>query len=114
MFKRESLTICEVEAALCMWEHILDNTEHYKPQMEGVGYTALRHCSMQAGLIAHEVYELLQTQGHEYCTSYDWEFVPGIAQMIDWAKLVDDNQFGGEPYKPDLTSFANQMLLKYP
>jgi hypothetical protein len=41
VFKRETLTIIEVEGALCMWEHIFDNTETYTPHLEGIGYAAL-------------------------------------------------------------------------
>lgn len=105
-----------LEAALCAWEHILDNhkTALWKEWLEKIGYSAMRHCSMQAGEIALAVFELMESKGFEHHDAYDWEFVPDVLHLLDWDKLVEHNQYGGPAYEPDLETILATMMANRP
>lgn len=98
----------QMEAALCAWEWVIDHAGAAEPRfpvvqelLDGIGFSAVRHCSMQAGCIALQVYEHMEARGYEFTGAYDWEFVPAVLAILDWQKLADDNQFHGEPYQPN-------------
>jgi hypothetical protein len=106
----------ELEAALCAWEHILDNAAHepWVEWLDGIGYAGMRHCSMQAGSIALTVYELMEAKGLEHHDAYDWEFVPEVVIRLDWDKLVNHNQYAGEAYEPDLEAILADIMKQRP
>ena len=50
------------------------------------------------------------------CYSSDWNFVPAVCQILDWKALIEDNQFLGPPYDPDLVSRflqTNSHMFEY-
>ena len=102
--ENELFTALQMEAALCAWEWMCENRDGalLKEFFEGLGSSAMRHCSMQAGDIALQVHDHMTAQGYEFADAYDWEFVPSVLLKLDWEKLTDDNQYGGEPYRPDI------------
>lgn len=100
----KSFTVLQMEAALCAWEWMCENRDGdlLKDYFEGLGSSAMRHCSMQAGDIALQVHNHMEARSYDFVDAYDWEFVPAVLQKLDWQKLTDDNQYNGEPYKPDI------------
>jgi len=114
--RREFFTALEMEAALCAWEWMLENVKHqvFHGIWEGLGYAAMRHCSYQGGAIALQVYDHMTALNYEFVSAYDWEFVPGVLRRLDWRKLAEDNQYSGEPYKPDVAAIFDDMLTEFP
>lgn len=102
----------QMEAALCAWEWMLGKWDDalLKELWEGVGSSAMRFCSIQAGDIAHRTYEHMKAQGYEFIGAYDWEFVPDVLAKLDWSLLVDDNQFARAPYDPDVDVLFTAMV----
>lgn len=112
---RDRITVQEsllLEAALCAWEWMCHNRDGdlLKDYFEGNGSAAMRHCAMQAGEIALQTYSHMEAQGYEFADAYDWEFVPGVLRRLDWGALVDDNQYSGPPYQPDLAAIFTAMV----
>lgn len=109
---QQSFTCLQMEAALCAWEWMCENRDHelLKEYFEGLGSSAMRHCAMQAGDIALLVHSHMGVRGYEFADAYDWEFVPGVLVRLDWAKLTDDNQYSGDPYKPDIHAIFCAMV----
>jgi hypothetical protein len=111
-----SYTPLQMEAALCAWEWALENTKHAvflnddETLFESVGTGAMRHCSIQAGQIALQVYDRMEAKGVEFIGAYDWEFVPEVMVRLDWLKLCDDNQYHREPYYPDIDALLAAIL----
>ncbi|WP_378952140.1 hypothetical protein [Mesorhizobium sp. ANAO-SY3R2] len=116
---RQFYTPLEMEAALCAWEFLLDHEnlpeEKRVPAIAGafgsMGYAAMRHVSMQAGAIALAVHDHMETNDYEHDGgSYDWDFVPSVLVKLDWLHLVQDNQYSGEPYRPDIPTLFELVL----
>ncbi|MBC2806605.1 hypothetical protein C3Y94_025985 [Rhizobium ruizarguesonis] len=114
--RREIFSPLEMEAALCSWEWMLENVKHpvFKGIWEGLGYAAMRACATQAGTIVLAVYDHMTDLDYEFVTSYDWEFVPAVLELIDWKKLSDDNQYAGPIYQPDVPAMFRDMLTERP
>lgn len=108
----DTLTVTQVEGALCAWEWMCENrdSELLKDYFEGLGSSGMRWASMQAGAIACQVHDYMDAQGYEFADAYDWEFVPTVLRLLDWRKLTDDNQYSGEPYKPDIHAIFCAMV----
>lgn len=113
---RDSLTILEVEGALCAWEYVNEqrHQEPFKQLLYDLGAVAMRHCSMQAGVIATEAYEEMKRQECEFGGAYDWDFVPNVLNRLDWQSLISENQNGGPIYKPDIKSMVTKMIGDMP
>lgn len=82
---------------------------------DGMGWSAMRHMSMQAGAIVLTVWDHMTASGYEHNgAAYDWEFVPAVMSRLDWEKLADDNQYTGVPYWPDPAPIFAAMLADDP
>lgn len=114
--ERRSFTPAEIDAALCAWEHMIDQSDNplYAPFFEALGYSAMRACSIQAGLIVDAVYQQMQTEDYEFDAPFDWEFVPAVLTRLDWKALTEDNQFSGAPYRPDIEALLDAMIEAAP
>lgn len=84
----DSYTSLEIEAALCVWEHLNDITvcadkpdPAWMAYREGVGSVELRQESIAIGRWALEVYDLLPAWYRE-CGAYDWEIIPAIVDEL--------------------------------
>ncbi|MCO5730117.1 hypothetical protein [Rhizobium sp. SSA_523] len=110
--ENDLFTTLQLEAALCAWEWMCEarDGDLLKPLFEGIGSSAMRHVSMQAGDIALRVHNHMESQGYEFVNAYDWEFVPEVLRRLDWDKLISDNQYGGEPYEPDIQGIFCAMV----
>lgn len=113
---KPSFSPLEMEAALCAWEWMLESRdkEPLDSHFKGLGYAAMRHCSIQAGSIALAVYEEMEQQDYEFEDAYDWEFVPSVICRLDWAALTEDNQYNGAPYWPDIPALLAGFLAANP
>ncbi|WP_299640589.1 hypothetical protein [uncultured Tateyamaria sp.] len=69
----------------------------------------MRSCAIQAGGIAEAVYADMLSLGYELSEPYDFEMVPAVLQQLDWDALVEDNQFNGQPYKPDIDALGTAV-----
>jgi len=101
-----------VEGALCAWEHMIEqrDSETFKELFEQYGSAAMRSCAMQAGAICDLVYKHMEAAGYEFHSAYDWEFVPAVCNLLDWPALIDDNQYSGPAYKPDIRTLFAAIL----
>lgn len=107
-----SFTYIQMEAALCAWEWMLENTKHeiFGSMFEDLGYSAMRMVAVQAGDIAARVHDHMEEQGYEYTSAYDWKFVPDVLLRLDWKALTEDNQYSGAPYQPDIHAIFVAMV----
>lgn len=108
----KALNTTQIEAALCAWEWMCENRDgdQLGELFQNHGTVAMRWVSMQAGHIVCLVHDHMLAQGYEFADAYDWEFVPSVLQKLDWGILVDDNQDGGEPYKPNIHAIFCAMV----
>lgn len=115
MDNNRTLTLAEVETALCVWEDLLErrDSELFRSLFDNHGTSCMRSCAIQAGLIAEETFTLLEKQGYEFSLPFDWEFVPFIVSQLDWRALMTDNQYGGAAYQPDIAELAGKALESF-
>ena len=101
---RKTFDAFEIEGALCAWEYMLSRSEDepYADLFKANGYGAMRMVSQQAGHICSQAYARMEARGYDFDGSYDWDFVPAILDRLDWSDLIDDNQYNGQPYEPDI------------
>ncbi|MBN7759738.1 hypothetical protein JYP52_01200 [Nitratireductor aquibiodomus] len=104
----------EMEAALCVWEHLCDITVNTEVPHTGwltyrqqVGSAELRHMSIAIGKWALEVHDLLPEW---YCDgrSYDWEVIPSIVNCLP----VGDTSMPVQEAAAELLS-ASDVWWKY-
>lgn len=119
-------TALEMEAALCVWEHLNDITvctdkpdPAWMEYREGVGSAELRHESIAIGRWALEVYDLLP-QWYRESGSYDWEIIPAIVGELtpgetsrDPAATRDAIVNGTWARKSYLRDFDNELKRVY-
>lgn len=75
-------TFEHLEAAACMWEHVMNKLRRVKPgdvnpwddYREGYGMCALRETVIRHAPTLQEAYERAHANG--YRQAFDWEFVP--------------------------------------
>ncbi len=107
----------EMEAALCMWEHMTENreSEQFARGFDWVGSPGMRHVAIAAGKITLAVFYEMEKADHEICGgSYDFDFVPAVADLIDWPKLVEADQYKGPAYEPDAAAMFATILADNP
>lgn len=111
---KSSFTLIEVDAALCVWEYLCDDTVPLSlaPFFDGLelGTPAMRQCAIQAGLIADAVFKHMKSEGYGFQSGFDCTFVPAVLNLLDWPALVEDNQFNGPPYRPDPASLFDAIF----
>ncbi len=102
----------QVEGALCVFEHIIENREQepYKDLLEGLGWSAMRMVSIQAGDICDRAFKHMESLGYEFGGAYDWEFVPAVCDRLDWDALCNDNQYNRGHYDPDIDNLVNVLI----
>lgn len=110
--ERDVYSYAQVEGALCAWEWVLGNAEKepMKSYFEGVGSAGMRMASIQAGDICDRAYKHMEAHGYEFVGSYDWEFVPAVLTRIDWNTLINDNQWNGPAYEPDIDAIFTAIF----
>lgn len=100
-----AFTHYEIEAALNVWEHVLDTVHacagteprgeecraepwnaNLLASLEGNGYAEVRYWARGLGTFVAAAYDHLPEEVREM-GSYDWEIVPVILRQIDFAKL---------------------------
>jgi hypothetical protein len=76
-----------VEAALCLWEAVLEsrNDATIDAAFERHGAWALRQAMMDMSHHCDDVWLALTDLGNDDRVSFDWEFCPAfIAHCVDW------------------------------
>jgi hypothetical protein len=82
----------QVEAALCIWEEIIERTAKRRDSehaaliayRKNCGTGALRHESITLAAYCLAVYDLLPEHARDGYP-YDWEIIPAILDTIDWS-----------------------------
>ena len=107
--KAGTYTHLEMEAALCVWEHLCDITvnttepdEEWFDYRQGIGSVELRHESITIGKWVLKVYDLLP-EWYRDIGAYDWEIVPTIVGHLTPGEEHPDPQ---ETARSILTSDA--------
>lgn len=94
--KRGAFTFLEMEAALCVWEWIIEQTNpgnqpeteasiHAAAWREAIGTVEARHASYEIGRYCLRVYEKGKEIGGPDAwdaVPYDWEVIPAICETI--------------------------------
>jgi hypothetical protein len=93
-------TALHMEAALCIWEEMLDERERKGPaenerpwkvamrkMWHDYGTVSMRHEAIRLGPIACEVYDIIGCDRLEELDliPYDWEFIPAFVARVDWS-----------------------------
>jgi hypothetical protein len=106
----------EIEAALCAWEWMNEKPQYekYAELWDAFGSPGMRMASVQAGKIVLTVHDLMEAKGFDYTTAYDFQFVPGVLEQLDWNTLVDNNQYGDSSYRPDPEPILVKMMADHP
>lgn len=110
---RETFNYAQVEGALCAYEWMLGVREDniaINDLWDAIGSPGMRMVSIQAGDICDRAFKLMESMGYEFTDAYDFEFVPTICAMLDWAALCDDNQWDRGRYDPDIHAMVVTMI----
>ncbi len=109
-------TDLQMEAALCAWEYMLEQRDSaaLAPFFEGHGTAGMRLVAIGAGEAALAVYDHMEALGLEFTEAYDYTFVPGVLDRLDWTKLVNHRLYAGEPYSPELATILDQIRAENP
>lgn len=109
-------TDLEMEAALCSWEHLIEQRESktYAPLFDQNGTAAMRTGAIYAGAIALGVYDHMEAQGYAFVEAYDFEFIPAVMDRLDWQKLIAHRLYSGVTYAPSPASILDQLLEAMP
>lgn len=89
----DTYSTLEMEAALCVWEDInertlLDKTSTHAGMVaarENWGSCEMRHASMAIGRWCLSVYDAAGGSDTFDGWAYDWEVIPAMLDLIDWA-----------------------------
>ncbi|MBD9511935.1 hypothetical protein IB265_34870 [Ensifer sp. ENS10] len=128
MTERENYTHLQVEAALCLWEAMLEaNTRGWSRDPENerrdttlgplpdraasfyqtwrnVGAVAMRHMAIHLAEHLCDTWDAMTQAEQEECIPYDWEFAPAFLGVIEW------DQWGTPVYPTDPRDMADAVL----
>lgn len=109
-------TDLEMEAALCAWEHLIEQRETptFKPMFDALGSSGMRLAAIHAGAIALAVYEHMEARNISFSLAYDFSFVPAVLDRLDWTKLIEHRLYAGQPYEPDHKAIFDQIREAMP
>ncbi|WP_266031247.1 hypothetical protein [Brucella intermedia] len=98
-----NLTHLQCEAALCIWEAMLENVVRQSPQLkrafETYGTVEMRHCAIRLAPLACKVWDLMTEDERENLIPYDWEFIPKFVRTVPLEVIgygLDTNYTAGE------------------
>ena len=120
--EKTNFTYAQVEGALCVFdwmidqrvytgseisdaellEHAEDITKTITNLWDNNGSPGMRLIAAQAGALCDAAYQYMKSIGLDFDTCYDFEFVPAICEVIDWAALEADAQYNSAPYRPKI------------
>ncbi len=86
------------EAALCIWEAMLDTRDDNTPldlRWEQWGTVEMRHCAIALAPVFLRVYDMIGQERLEALDliPYDWEFVPAVLKHVEWHDPHDGTHF---------------------
>lgn len=74
----------EVEAALCVWEYMLETKNPYwRDTINRLGVSSSRVIAIGLGAEIQQGYELYNGE-ERYDDPFDWEFIPRVMQLIKY------------------------------
>jgi hypothetical protein len=74
----------DMEAAMCLWEAVLEEREDYKDTFEAVGTCEVRTQIVYTVKASQDLWVWMQERGLEI-EPYDWEFCPWfIKEFLVW------------------------------
>ncbi len=85
----------ECEAAMCLWEAVLDAVNSKTPDVDMLhflndsGYAEARRGIQEVARHVAAAYDFASDHGYDHC--FDWEFCPAIIELIAWD---EDDPFG--------------------
>jgi hypothetical protein len=85
---------CDVEAALCVFEWMMDERDKsMKDWFDGTGWAAMRSVAADVGVWCNSLYEHVPEKWVEG-QAWDWEIIPAMLDQLDWNKVVGFCQYG--------------------
>lgn len=111
---KDTYTGCEVEAALCVFEFLMDcrkrTDEPDAPAFEklvsgwfeGVGWGQMRLSSVPIGCYVNRLYNRYVELHGEYEDAYDWEFVPMVVRSLNLNDVMEATAYRPVIEWPDL------------
>ena len=80
------------EAALCIWENMLE-IKHGKPSLDEAwgkyGTVAMRHAAKALAPAACIIWDMMSDDEKQACIPYDWEFIPAFVSLVKWDEWID-------------------------
>lgn len=76
--------VANVEAALCVWESVLEHEDRELMITEGV--VAARTRAIEVGIFCEDVYQMVrEEQGEDFLDgeAFDWDIVPFLVDMLN-------------------------------
>lgn len=101
-------TTLHMEAALCLWEAMLESRDKLADLDEAWnrrGTVEMRHCAIQLAPAVGAVWDSMTEEEQEACIPYDWEFVPLFLRCLTW-----EDHGPGVPTSPRL--LADRILAQ--
>lgn len=80
-------TTLAVEAALCLWEAMLetrDDDKELQAAFDALGTFHMRHTAIALAPVVLGVWDALSETEREAFVPYDWEFVPAVLGLVNW------------------------------
>lgn len=113
MARSLTYTPLEVEAALCVWEWMIDRADkELKDFFEGHGWGCMRLLATDLGRWCQQVY-LKAEETFEFDVCFDWELVPSMMQMIDFDVAIESQYSTGPEVFPDVDESAAKLIAAY-
>ena len=121
---KESYTLDECEAALCVWEHLLSMREGHdiEDDDDPTNPDGFQRCWVEFGVsiirfvciteLAPWVNEVWRELHHAQDSNVDWdirfdlEFVPRVIDFVDWS--IDEEKDGVRTIKPTIEEAAKR------
>lgn len=111
----KSFSYDDVEAAMCIWEWLFDDNknETIAKLFETYGTGGMRSATIQISSTVEAAWQITQERelpagiGED---SFDWEFVPAVCRVLDWDKLVGNNQHGDAMWSPPVEDIIAALI----
>ncbi len=114
--KDPTFTSLQMEAALCVWEWMLENRHDLSKEdvskrlqssnahdiislnvtWDDNGSPAMRELARHAGDIVLAVHDRMTAEHFDWEAPYDWEFLPAVLRHIDWDNLNSRHNYSGK------------------
>lgn len=106
-------TAGQVEAAMCVWEYFLNNSETYADWFDGLGTGQMRLSSQAIGIWVDKVFQAYEQNLGEFDRLFDWEFVPAAVELLDLDEVFELTAYAQPHEWPDPFATARKIKERF-